>query len=1335
MMSFSVMISGMIDGTFLSAGDIAGKIDSAVTGNPQDDNSSNIAEAASPLVATTETGTVTFLGNQANVTNYLTATGAPGVTYNGAYSRDGNTHTFKHGSTISAWWTNKKANYDVDIYMSVQLKMGTGKFYKVSSSSQVALWTEAGGSATVTMAAATAVSSSSATPSFAYPARQTNLEEHTLVPNEAATHGASIGVKGKFDAAFGGGWQNSNGKITSANNLIIPDGDTFYIHVMFNSTDDVVSARTNRALFLDSMSFSATPVEYSGGGNGDVNNPFVLKNRADFDLLSLSVNGGSSIINGYAGKYFKVVPDNANKHIDMGASLFTPIGTWAMPFKGIFDGNNSTLDNLNINKGGGNEAGLFGCVGTSSSNAGTDSVAVNISNLTINGNISGGNNVGGLIGYLNKPTGNGQATIIANITNNATINGGTGVGGIIGMCWADPSSGQLVIENCKNFGSVTGSGNDVGGIVGKTRDTQIKWSENGTNGTASTVRGANNIGGIVGSFAGGYFHANGRAICTNYMAVTGNENVGGLVGHASWTSLTSGVNNGSVYGNGNYVAGIVGRILKEADTLILSGVSNTGSVNGNSAVGGIVGQADTTVSGCSNTGSITSRGTSKAGGGTAAYLGGIAGLTYGDINHCYNGGRVAVSSKYSYSNVVAGIVGQSTSTISYCANTGEVSGSEQVGGIVGYKTSDISYCYNTGAITKIHNSGWVGGVIGENHSGAVTACWALYTGDKPTAEGGINDDGKGFVALNYLSVGYQPFLNGVALNADGTPVVDGAAVTSDNKWKAILTKNIDGWGLANLTIPAGKFLSVSSPTDYASPSYINSTLSSDSVKINKMYFAAIRATNNIVLSLGNVGNISPKPVNDYRGTNFADKELFTNGNPALNVGYYYTYARYDSAGTTPITDIINAGKYKIAIVVRGGDPNGQALGIGAKTDITIGSKSVSDLTITIEKSTFNKNSQTAKFTVKFGEILLNVDDYETICVSKTDAGDYQFTIIGKGNYSGTQTKTWTILPKDISGLTVTVTSGAFTFNNNYQTLQFTVTWTDGTTLDVADFAVVDEDSDANTNTGTQKNAGSYTLKLSGTGNYTGSHNTTSWTINKKNITNDGTITINNIGNPTYNHTSQTVGYDVWWNSIATLYKGTDYSATGDTETNAGTYTFTITGIVNYEGTKSASWTMNRKSIGDSNIVIAFGSYPTYNATEQTVPFTVKWADGTVLYDTTPTNDFDVLNKSDKGTNASLTQYTYNLQLQGQGNYTGNKTAYWQINSCEVTLNSQATAGKTYVYNRQHQGVNTITPQILLGNGQKGSLNFQTGEELATYFDVAYYRYCSGVEETAAYGWI
>ncbi|MEG1663033.1 MAG: hypothetical protein RR338_03515, partial [Clostridia bacterium] len=304
-----------------------------------------------------------------------------------------------------------------------------------------------------------------------------------------------------------------------------------------------------------------------------------------------------------------------------------------------------------------------------------------------------------------------------------------------------------------------------------------------------------------------------------------------------------------------------------------------------------------------------------------------------------------------------------------------------------------------------------------------------------------------------------------------------------------------------------------------------------------------------------------------------------------------------------------------------------------------------------------------------------------------------------------------------------------------QTLQFTVTWTDGTTLDVADFAVVDEDSDANTNTGTQKNAGSYTLKLSGTGNYTGSHNTTSWTINKKNITNDGTITINNIGNPTYNHTSQTVGYDVWWNSIATLYKGTDYSATGDTETNAGTYTFTITGIVNYEGTKSASWTMNRKSIGDSNIVIAFGSYPTYNATEQTVPFTVKWGDGTELYDTTPTNDFDVLNKSDKGTNASLTQYTYNLQLQGQGNYTGNKTAYWQINSCEVTLNSQATAGKTYVYNRQHQGVNTITPQILLGNGQKGSLNFQTGEELATYFDVAYYRYCSGVEETAAYGWI
>ncbi|MEG2541555.1 MAG: hypothetical protein RSB59_07295, partial [Clostridia bacterium] len=92
------------------------------------------------------------------------------------------------------------------------------------------------------------------------------------------------------------------------------------------------------------------------------------------------------------------------------------------------------------------------------------------------------------------------------------------------------------------------------------------------------------------------------------------------------------------------------------------------------------------------------------------------------------------------------------------------------------------------------------------------------------------------------------------------------------------------------------------------------------------------------------------------------------------------------------------------------------------------------------------------------------------------------------------------------------------------------------------------------------------------------------------------------------------------------------------------------------------------------------------------------------------------------------------------NYTGNKTAYWQINSCEVTLESTATestatAGNTYIYNRQHQGVNTITPQILLGNGRFGSLNFQTGENLATYFDVAYYRYCSGAEETAANGWI
>ncbi|MEG2541520.1 MAG: GLUG motif-containing protein, partial [Clostridia bacterium] len=341
-------------------------------------------------------------------------------------------------------------------------------------------------------------------------------------------------------------------------------------------------------------------------------------------------------------------------------------------------------------------------------------------------------------------------------------------------------------------------------------------------------------------------------------SVKGKDNVGGIAGYSTGT-ITNCTNKMIVTGSNNNIGGIAGY-----STGTITNCTNGANVEGNAAVGGIVGKADgagNVISGCSNTGAITSRGTledKKNGIGLGAYLGGIAGLTYGDINHCYNGNTVAVQSAYGNSDIVGGIVGQSTSTISYCANIGIVRGSNKVGGIAGYKTSDTSYCYNTGKIEKLYN-GFAGGIIGEKAGGTVTNCWALYTGEKPPAEGGLDDNNKGSVVLNHLGIGYKPFLGGDAKN-----------------WTDIISTNIDGWGLDVFTVTKGSFLNISNtisktdstPTTYVSPTGIGTDILNNGVggvQIKQMYFAATSqaaATNNIVLSLGNqssgnVGTITP----------------------------------------------------------------------------------------------------------------------------------------------------------------------------------------------------------------------------------------------------------------------------------------------------------------------------------------------------------------------------------------------------------------------------------------------------------------------------------------------
>lgn len=158
-----------------------------------------------------------------------------------------------------------------------------------------------------------------------------------------------------------------------------------------------------------------------------------------------------------------------------GGSNWIAVGDATNQYKGTFDGNGHTINNLTIN--------------TTSDHQ-------------------------GLIGYL------GRGGAVKNLTiNDANVSGQGNIGGFVGKCW---DGGR--IDNCHLTGnsSIKGTKGDVGGIIGAPREFSI------TNCHVSadcTVAGDREIGGI----AGGCDQTDIIA-CYALCKLSGNERVSGIAG-------------------------------------------------------------------------------------------------------------------------------------------------------------------------------------------------------------------------------------------------------------------------------------------------------------------------------------------------------------------------------------------------------------------------------------------------------------------------------------------------------------------------------------------------------------------------------------------------------------------------------------------------------------------------------------------------------------------------------------------------------------------------------------------------------------------------------------
>lgn len=459
---------------------------------------------------------------------------------------------------------------------------------------------------------------------------------------------------------------------------------------------------------------------------------YVLANDLDMSATGQAIRCAFCSVGDYSGMW--------------GGSGFASLGTDGAGsrlnsdsgFTGTFDGQGRVISNLSIKQGRGSYSGLFGFT----KNAAISTLGLTGLSVT---NAGSGQFVGGLIGY------SAGITAVRDSYVEGDVSGGESVGGLIGAL------GNGTVSNSHANGSVTSSTvYYVGGLVGENIAGKISTSH-----ATGNVLGRSAVGGLVGfnnvdgiiidSYAtsnvtGSDSHIGGL-IGTNYGSVaqsratgsvggngTGSSNVGGLIGY-NLGAVSDSYASGSISSTGSYVGGLIGY---NTSTIIRSHA--TGSVQGNSGhVGGLIGMNNQgSISESYATGKIDSYG---------KYVGGLVGTSKdGAISKSYATGKTFGNGGY-----VGGLVGQNSDTsIDESYATGGVGGSAYVGGLVGANTNgSINKSYAVGLTQAFNNGGDTGGLVAQNDGGTVTnSYWDSFS---TRQSGGVGDNGGTVTNLNAVT--------------------------------------------------------------------------------------------------------------------------------------------------------------------------------------------------------------------------------------------------------------------------------------------------------------------------------------------------------------------------------------------------------------------------------------------------------------------------------------------------------------------------------------------------------------------------------------------------------
>lgn len=291
------------------------------------------------------------------------------------------------------------------------------------------------------------------------------------------------------------------------------------VYIVSYDTGDVVNYKGVK--YKNRIYHSIDDIQAIANGQTPVSDTIVVINEPS-DLNKIRSNP--------AGYY--ILSSNIDMTAYSGEEGWTPIPD----FSGVFDGRGYTISNLKISRPNQNYVGLFGNVKNSATIANLNienvnvvggqytgvlagSCAANVSRISIkNANITGFNGfTGGICGTYSIGS-------LTDCTVEANVDGDRDVGGVIGALY------NGTVNRVRVSGNIAASDSAVGGLVGLAR---ISDSTNiGESSARVLVNGKNSLGGLIGTIE--ITAANTLKMTDCYIKgsiETGENGIGGVIGN------------------------------------------------------------------------------------------------------------------------------------------------------------------------------------------------------------------------------------------------------------------------------------------------------------------------------------------------------------------------------------------------------------------------------------------------------------------------------------------------------------------------------------------------------------------------------------------------------------------------------------------------------------------------------------------------------------------------------------------------------------------------------------------------------------------------------------